>query len=266
MGRSLRGPIFCHASEQPAAGASILDLVGTLSSLASLPDAQPVDSLLYCRTSEIPGRVAVPCTNARKDARLCIFCGLHCGRCWGCRLWRSFSGNRVSEGPRATPLPHFTLKRPFRQVHIALAGKNGMRVAYFTPNATTSTQCAYGTTPTGLASLATGSASNYLPNAGLHHTVKLANLTEGSTYYYACGDGSAENTSATFSFVQPTSAAPTTGQSFGTLIFGDMGWLDSKRAGGPMLPVGGLDTNWSATLTRELSACRGGAGALKCSL
>ena len=146
------------------------------------------------------------------------------------------------------------------QVHIALAGTNGMRVAYFTPNATVSTQCAYGTTQTGLTSLATGSAKNYLPDAGLHHTVKLANLTEGATYYYACGDGSAENTSATFSFVQPTSSAPQAGQTFGTLIFADMGWLDSKRPGGPMLPIGGLDSNWSATLTRELSAFWQGLG------
>ena len=138
-----------------------------------------------------------------------------------------------------------------------------MRVAYFTPNATAVTQCAYGTSPSSLASVSMGSAKNYLPDAGYHHTIKLSNLTVGTTYYYACGDGSPANTSATYSFVQPSPAAPSPGQTFSTLIFADMGWLDSKRAGGPMLPVGGLDSNWSATLTREMMASLQAQGAFE---
>ena len=72
---------------------------------------------------------------------------------------------------------------------------------------------------------------------------RLGPLAPATTYYYSCG-GSPVN-----SFV----SAPAKGQpaNFSQLIFGDWGWLDSTLRP-PSIPVGGIDKNWSASLTREL--------------
>jgi hypothetical protein len=115
------------------------------------------------------------------------------------------------------------------QVHLAQAGTLGMRVAWFTPNATATSTCVYGTSPSSLSLNASGTAVNYFPEGGYHHRVKLSGLAPKTQYFYACGDGTPDGTTPTLSFTQPSSSALSNGEVFGTLIFGDMGWLDSQR-------------------------------------
>ena len=136
--------------------------------------------------------------------------------------------------------------------HIALAGPGGMRVSWRTQNTSTSA-CTYGLSSASLNLTAVGAAAavNYMPGHGYHHTVKLTGLAPSTTYFYRCGNASnPSGLSPIASFKSaPPAAAP--GGSFAALVFGDMGWLGSKERGSP-IPVGGLDANWSATLSREL--------------
>jgi hypothetical protein len=133
------------------------------------------------------------------------------------------------------------------QFHIALAGQDAFRVAWKTNNSTASV-CSYGTLPSAQNATVSGSSAQYLPGYGYHHVAKLTSLQPDTTYYYKCGDGAA-NMGPVFSFQSAPPAGVAT--NFSTVIFGDMGWLDSVTRG-PMLPFGGLQSNWSATLTREL--------------
>ena len=133
-----------------------------------------------------------------------------------------------------------------QQFHIAFAGLGGMRVSYKTQN-DTSSLCVYGLQPANLNQSATGTSKSYMPDHGFHHTVKLTGLVPGSKYYYMCGDAATK--SAVFSFVAAPAPAP--GGTVRALVFGDMGYLGSKERGAT-IGIGGLETNWSATLSREL--------------
>jgi hypothetical protein len=52
------------------------------------------------------------------------------------------------------------------QLHVAIAGSDGLRVAWFT-NATAPSVCSWGTSPSALTSTATGASPvNYFPDGG----------------------------------------------------------------------------------------------------
>ena len=141
------------------------------------------------------------------------------------------------------------------QMHLALAGADGMRAAWKTNDAAASA-CRYGPTGGPLSSSATGSSKQYFPNGGWHHVVRLGGLTPGAKYDYSCGNATAPGGSspvATFVATTPP-GAPTS-----ILLVGDMGWEGSAERGAP-IPVGGLDSNWSATLSRELMESLNKAG------
>ena len=129
------------------------------------------------------------------------------------------------------------------QFHIAYAGAHDMRVNWVT-NVSTSTSCRYGLSPTTMTTTTNGTSHQYLPVlGGYHHSVKLSPLSAYTVYYYSCGGG------PTFSFItSPQEGIPA---AFSMPIFGDWGYLDSKTRN-PSIPTGGIDKNWSATLTREL--------------
>jgi hypothetical protein len=131
-----------------------------------------------------------------------------------------------------------------RQLHLAFAGADGVRVAWATNSSAANSTCVFGTSPGGLTRASTGPRVKcYMPGRGCHHSARLGPLAPATTYHYSCG-GSPVN-----SFV----SAPAKGQpaNFSQLIFGDWGWLDSTLRP-PSIPVGGIDKNWSASLTREL--------------
>ena len=133
-----------------------------------------------------------------------------------------------------------------RQVHLALAGAGAVRVAYFTVNASAAT-CSFGVAGGALNSTVPGSTVSYLADGGFHHVVRLSGLAPGVAYTYVCGAPGATSPPATFT------AAPAAGSAhaFSAVIFGDWGWLNSSVRGA-MLPVGGLDTNWTASPAYEL--------------
>ena len=133
-----------------------------------------------------------------------------------------------------------------RQVHLALAGDGAVRVAYFTVNASAAT-CSFGVAGGALNSTATGSTVSYLTDGGFHHVVRLSGLAPGVAYTYVCGAPGATSPPATFT------AAPAAGSAhaFSAVVFGDWGWLNSSVRGA-MLPVGGLDSNWTASPAYEL--------------
>jgi len=128
------------------------------------------------------------------------------------------------------------------QLHIAFAGASDVRVAWKTAAAAPSA-CAWGPTSASMTSNATGASVEYLPGHGFHHAVKLSPLSASTTYFYSCG-GSAPRAIVT----APPAGAPA---SFSAMIFGDWGYLDSTLRP-PSIPVDGMQTNWSASLTREL--------------
>jgi acid phosphatase type 7 len=134
-----------------------------------------------------------------------------------------------------------------QQIHIAAATRSSFRVSWKTQN-TTASQCLFGASEDNLSSTATGQDGyQYLVDHGYHHNVLLDSLPTDSTYYYSCGDGTPENMSPIIKF----KTAPSSDKKIQMAIFGDWGFLDSVQR--PMdLPVGGLQKNWTATLTREL--------------
>ena len=128
------------------------------------------------------------------------------------------------------------------QLHIAFAGGADVRVAWRTAAAAPST-CVWGATNASMTSSAGGASVEYLPGHGFHHIVKLSPLLASTSYVYSCG-GSAPRAFTT----APPVGAPA---NFSAVVFGDWGYLDSARRA-PSIPVGGIDANWSASLTREL--------------
>ena len=88
----------------------------------------------------------------------------------------------------------------------------------------------------------------YLSGYGFHHSVLLTGIPiGGGSWFYRCGDGTADNTSGAVAF----KSAPGPSEDVKISIFGDWGYLDSAQR--PMdIPVGGLAKNWSGTLSREL--------------
>lgn len=144
-----------------------------------------------------------------------------------------------------------------QQLHIALAGEGGMRVAWKTNNATAQTVCVYGTSPSALTFTARGSAVQYLSSGGgFHHVCKLTNLTTGTPWWYSCGDGTPANSNPPVSFTTPAPSDPVR-----LAVFGDWGYEDSVLR--PMaVDAGGLSKNWSASLTRDLLTTLQARGAI----
>jgi hypothetical protein len=137
---------------------------------------------------------------------------------------------------------------PPQQIHLAAATPSSIRVSWKTES-TLPSQCIYadnallesGTTKMG------DDGEQYLANHGYHHTVLFTDLPQDSVYYYQCGDGTPDNTSPIIEFNTP----PSSDQTVNLAIFGDWGYLDSEQR--PVdLALGGLERNWTATLTREL--------------
>jgi len=137
------------------------------------------------------------------------------------------------------------------QYHLAYAGAHDMRVNYVT-NSSSPTSCKYGLSPSAM-TLVNGTSHQYLPVlGGFHHSVKLSPLAASTVYYYTCG-----TSTTTFSFkTSPPVGVPA---SFSMSVFGDWGYLDSITRN-PSIPTGGIDKNWSATLTRELLESLNNAG------
>ena len=90
-----------------------------------------------------------------------------------------------------------------------------------------------------------GTSASYLPGFGYHHVAKMAPLASDQTYYYSCGSTGALSTVNSFR------SSPAGPNNFSMAIFGDWGWLNSTARWG-IIPVDGLDTNWSASLTHTL--------------
>jgi hypothetical protein len=136
------------------------------------------------------------------------------------------------------------------QFHIAMAGKTGMRINWFTNQTTVSSVCNFGVSSTTEYS-ATGSQETYLEGWGSHHSVLLENLKLATTYQYSCGDGSAEPSSNSETFQFTTAPDDDYRGPINLAVFGDMGYLDSEAR--PMGILGNLAMagNWSATFSRE---------------
>ena len=128
------------------------------------------------------------------------------------------------------------------QLHIAFAGGADVRVAWRTAASAPST-CVWGASSGSMTHSADGASVEYLPGHGFHHITKLSPLLASTSYVYSCGG------SAPRSFTTAPPAGPPA--NFSALLFGDWGYLDSSRRA-PSIPVGGIDANWSASLTREL--------------
>jgi len=133
------------------------------------------------------------------------------------------------------------------QVHLALAGPGGCRVAWYTHEAA-STKVRFGTDPAQLTQQAAGTAAQYLEGHGYHHVAKLSGLAPATRIFYTVGSDAVR--SSTYSFM----SAPAAGEdaAFSMSVFGDMGYLDSEQR--PMKIYGygtGLSENWTATTTRE---------------
>jgi hypothetical protein len=129
------------------------------------------------------------------------------------------------------------------QVHLALAGQddngvsNGMNVAWYTQDQTTTSTVKYGLN--GSEESATGTAVQYLTDSGYHHSVDLLGLQSDTEYSYQVGD---ETGGFSEKFIFKTAPASNTA-SFGVNIFGDMGYLDSKVR--PMvIKADGLVKDW----------------------
>ena len=137
------------------------------------------------------------------------------------------------------------------QLHLAFAGADGVRVAWRT-NASAPSACVWGANSSSMPHAASGASVEYLPGRGFHHAVRLAPLAPATRYAYSCG-GSAPRSFAT----PPAAGEPA---AFSAMVFGDWGYLDSNRRL-PSIPVGGIDANWSASLTRELIESLGPNGA-----
>lgn len=132
------------------------------------------------------------------------------------------------------------------QFHIAAAGRTSVRVGWMTMNESASV-CVYGPATGAEPTLqADGTAREYLRGAGWHHVVLLTNLTAGGRYVYTCGDGAGAMGDAVY-FTAPPSA--TTDVSLA--IWGDLGYLNSTVRPG-IIPVEGLELNWTSTFTWEL--------------
>jgi hypothetical protein len=132
------------------------------------------------------------------------------------------------------------------QIHISMAGSNGMRVAWFTNESTLNSVVQYGVSDTTEYS-ASGTSETYLDGGGSHHVVLLDSLKRDTKYVYAVGDGT--TMSEIFQFSTPPEQSAT--RDINLAVFGDMGYLDSVAR-----PVGVLGTkamagNWSAVFSRD---------------
>ena len=84
------------------------------------------------------------------------------------------------------------------QVHIAIAGADGMVVSWRTEDESVDARVRYGASAESLDAAATGAVVSYLAGSGFHHHAVLSPLTRGARYYYKI-DGD----DATRSFVAP---------------------------------------------------------------
>jgi len=133
------------------------------------------------------------------------------------------------------------------QVHISMAGKNGMRINWFTAEETSSSICKYGIEDIDEMSQE-GVATTYLENYGSHHVVHLENLKSNTKYVYSVGDNDGDM-SEVFSFVTIPEDSAT--HDIRLAIFGDMGYLDSEARPMGILGSKTMAGNWSATFSRQ---------------
>lgn len=110
------------------------------------------------------------------------------------------------------------------QVHIALAGPDGMTISWQTTDQTPTSIVRYGTTSGAYTLEATGTSSTYYKT--YDHHVKLSNLSPATTYYYVVGDEKG-GFSQEFSFKSaPLSSALR--QSWSFFGFGDLGMVNGQ--------------------------------------
>jgi hypothetical protein len=135
-----------------------------------------------------------------------------------------------------------------QQVHIALAGIQGMRVMWFTSSETANTLVYYGTTKDSMTNVVKGSQKTYLKDWGSHHLAHIQNLDLDTDYYYQVGDNT--TMSGVFKFHTPPDASST--DPIRISVFGDMGYLDSIQRPMGVLGSKTMAGNWSTVFSRNL--------------
>jgi len=109
-----------------------------------------------------------------------------------------------------------------KQIHIAVAGRTGMRVAWKTEASTTCQLSAQ----TGVTTVAgvTERVKNYLEGYGYHHVAMLRDLLPGATYQYTISCGGHSSTPRSFE------VAPSDLTSYTALVVADMGYGQKGNA------------------------------------
>jgi len=110
-----------------------------------------------------------------------------------------------------------------QNVHIALAGKNGMVISWLTEYPTEDSFVLYGLQRDDLFMKSNGNQTSYGSNAGWNHNVVLTNLIPNTRYFYSCGSSSIM--SSQYEFVT-ISNDPFTGT---IAAYGDMGIDNSEN-------------------------------------
>ena len=140
------------------------------------------------------------------------------------------------------------------QIHIAMAGKDGMRISWYTEETTKSSVVKYGIASVDENSIE-GIAETYLDDWGSHHTVLLPSLKRNTRYIYSVGGSSTDGTDMIMSDVFSFATVPEdsdTSNDIRLSVFGDMGYLDSTARPMGILGSKTMAGNWSATYSREL--------------
>jgi hypothetical protein len=122
-----------------------------------------------------------------------------------------------------------------QQIHLAYYGSNiqvndGMTVSWVTMNATATTGCKYGLTPS-LGSSAQGIVETYLSvekGGSFNHHTSITGLQPGTTYYYSCGDDAA-GWSPVHHFKTAPAADADINETF-FVVYGDQGIYNSHES------------------------------------
>jgi hypothetical protein len=132
------------------------------------------------------------------------------------------------------------------QIHISIAGTNSVRINWKTQSATPS-HVKWGINPSKLNSdfSTTEECRYYLSQHGFHHSVLLTNLPSNKQIFYSCGNDEGGWNLGNLSFRSP----PNKDDPVKIAIFGDWGYLDSKRRPLVVPAVEDLVKNWSAQFT-----------------
>lgn len=112
------------------------------------------------------------------------------------------------------------------QVHISLAGPNGVRISWITVSVSAPSMVEFGTTSGEYNKVAYGDSNYYsflFYKSGHVHNVVLGNLDSSTVYYYKCGGAGLE-----YSFRTPPALGPQTPITFA--IAGDLGQTDETSS------------------------------------